>query len=625
MPSRPSSRLAGMKSQDTAATWPAVADSGGAWARLRALLTRVDAPLLAILALGFAFTVYYAAQMSDWLVMTDELLYVKLAQGITDTLSPVPTVHGEYFAVFNSLPAAHGARLRALRHADRIQGRARLQRADHGQRGYPRVSLLTRGRPLATCGVPRRGAYGLGAVDGDVDHDPDGGRRLSGLPLGDPRHSAGDRVTEQISGFLAIAGICLAFLGRTQFLMLAIVLPLALVIHELGLALSERHGASARSAVAEGCKSALPRSSPPGGGGGCRAVRSRCRFGGRIAREGAWKLRDRGPLGQSAPAQHPPRGGSAFGLRGGGGRRAAVRPCGGLDGRHAYTPFHQGGDSFAAILLVVVPALTLEVASFDLRFAGGAIQDRYLFYIAPLLFVGMVACLLEVRTPFLSGDRCRDRFRLARDGSRLRPWGGPYFGSPASAFHVVLHGKAYRLGQLLSIDGLQTKTVIAVATVVLALGAVALIRYAPRRVALLCAGLAVLAFCVVETSYVFDRMLQPSEGRVVSGNRWKVRTGSTRRSPGASVGLVPSPINYLTDSSGIPFFAPQFERIWWSTEFWNKGVDRSYSYLGIDDLHTVSRQVDFRSIRGQAPSLRPSLDYLVRRRERSGSASPDER
>jgi hypothetical protein len=568
-----------MKYQDTAVTWPAVAESGGAWARLRALLLRVNAPLLAILALGVAFTAYYTTQMSDWLVMTDELLYVKLAQSITHTLSPVPTVHGEYFAVFNQLYPLLTSPVYAIFDMPTAFKVVHVFNAlIMGSAAIP-AYLLTREVVRS-----RLAAYLVAALTVSVPWMVMSTMVLTEVVaypafiwaiLAIQRTVATPSASRDL---VAILAILVAFLGRTQLLLLAIVLPLALVIHEVGLAISEEGRGSARKALGTGLRNVV------------RAHRTLIVVAG-AALLAAAAMIAAGSLGKLL-GNYEPTAKSGGLLPHGIAHSAAVHLdfvivavgvlpfvlAAGWAVSTLIRPSSKAGHAFAAILLVVVPALTLEVASFDLRFVAGAIQDRYLFYIAPLLFVGMVACLLEARKPSLSVVAAGVAFAFLATEADYAPWGGPYFGSPASAFHVVLHGKAYQLGHLFSIDSLQTKTAIAVAGVVLAAGAVALIRYTPRRAALLCVGLPVLAFCVAETRYVFDRMLLPSEGRAVSGRSVDGKNWIDETTPAASVGLVPSPINYLTDSSGRPFFTPLFEKIWWSTEFWNKGADRSYSY-----------------------------------------------
>src|SRR5581483_7531622 len=55
--------------------------------------------------------------------------------------------------------------------------------------------------------------------------------------------------------------------------------------------------------------------------------------------------------------------------------------------------------AFATVGTLTVGALAVEVTSFDLRFGGGLVRDRYLFYVAPVLLVGFVAALCDRRAP----------------------------------------------------------------------------------------------------------------------------------------------------------------------------------------------------------------------------------
>src|SRR5204862_194095 len=68
-------------------------------------------------------------------------------------------------------------------------------------------------------------------------------------------------------------------------------------------------------------------------------------------------------------------------------------------------------NGFAVLASVTVLALLLEVTVFDLRFGGGIVRDRYLFYLAPLVFAGF-ACAL-VRGPL---HPARPGARAAREG-----------------------------------------------------------------------------------------------------------------------------------------------------------------------------------------------------------------
>ena len=53
-----------------------------------ALAERLALPLIVLAAAGFA--AYYALDVDEWRVMSDELLYVRLALHFGDTLSPFP-------------------------------------------------------------------------------------------------------------------------------------------------------------------------------------------------------------------------------------------------------------------------------------------------------------------------------------------------------------------------------------------------------------------------------------------------------------------------------------------------------------------------------------------------------
>ena len=43
--------------------------------------------------------------------------------------------------------------------------------------------------------------------------------------------------------------------------------------------------------------------------------------------------------------------------------------------------------------------LAVEVTSFDLRFGGGVVRDRYLFYVVPVLLVAFAGALCDRRWP----------------------------------------------------------------------------------------------------------------------------------------------------------------------------------------------------------------------------------
>src|SRR5919201_114057 len=60
-------------------------------------------PVLGIVLAAGLLAVQYASQAREWAVMTDELQTSKLATSIGETLSPVPQIHGEYYGALNQL------------------------------------------------------------------------------------------------------------------------------------------------------------------------------------------------------------------------------------------------------------------------------------------------------------------------------------------------------------------------------------------------------------------------------------------------------------------------------------------------------------------------------------------
>ena len=52
--------------------------------------------------------------------------------------------------------------------------------------------------------------------------------------------------------------------------------------------------------------------------------------------------------------------------------------------------------------IVTVCAITIQVAEISVRFNGSTLQERYIFYIAPMFIVGMFAALLATRRPWIA-------------------------------------------------------------------------------------------------------------------------------------------------------------------------------------------------------------------------------
>jgi hypothetical protein len=269
-------------------------------------------------------------------------------------------------------------------------------------------------------------------------------------------------------------------------------------------------------------------------------------------------------------------------------------------------PLDRPSHAFAVICVTTIPLLAYEVASFNLRFANGGVQERYLFYVAPLLFIGMAA--------WLSDDRRRAAipvlvagvvFAVFADYAAYAASPGPFFSSPASAFHQVLDGRSFELGETLGFDDLSPVTVITVFSVVaaLALALVARVWRPPGRLLLAVVGGPVLLFCALETNYVLDRIIasgngsRPANGGTLAGRDWIDQA----LPDGAHAGLLPS------QEGTFPV-----QSLWWETELFNKRVDRSWV---VDEGATYtpfpSRALSLDFGTGALRGDRAPSDYLV--------------
>ncbi len=219
------------------------------------------------------------------------------------------------------------------------------------------------------------------------------------------------------------------------------------------------------------------------------------------------------------------------------------------------------GRAFAWLTVVTVVVLTVEVASFVLRFGGGLVRERYLFYLTPLLLCAFAAALSAPRLP---------RWSLLVPLSILTVgfWHAPITAyeklnvdTPASVLYDWL---------LTTMQGTAgTRVALVLASVVICLIVVEgglLLPRAPFAVAL-CALL--LVALPAETGYAFKRLFAVNgtsglpltlDQSVVFG--WVDRTITTT----SEAMMVPYPVIRDDYWANIGF--------WWDFEFWNKSVDR---------------------------------------------------
>jgi len=363
------------------------------WQAVLAWVARRELSVLglwAALAVGLAVI---TTRVADWFVMTNELLYERRAIASAQTLSPLPQLRGtviqsfdqlyplliapvfRYGFVQGDLIQAHflnawimsSACIPVFLLARRVTGRAWVAFAA----GFLAVTipwimyssfLLTE---VAAYPAFLWGIFGL--------------QRATAAPS--PRKDV-----------LALGGIALAFFTRTQFAVLGIVLPLAILAHEIGRARGLRVGirnalrAHRVLAAVYGVLLVLALALIALG----RLHRVLGVYGDTIsgnllpAGTGKWFLIHMATIALGLGIL-PYVVGVAWLLAN------FVRPS-------ASKEFH----AFACVGALAVGLVTLQVTIFDQRFAGGFVHDRYLFYIVPIVTLAFLCALVDVRRPRLS-------------------------------------------------------------------------------------------------------------------------------------------------------------------------------------------------------------------------------
>ena len=235
-------------------------------------------------------------------------------------------------------------------------------------------------------------------------------------------------------------------------------------------------------------------------------------------------------------------------------------------------PFVIGGawlvrwDPFAVLGSATVLLVTLEVASYDVRFGGGIVRDRYLFYIAPVFAIAFAAALFPWRRP---GWELTLPLGVLIVGLALAPL--PVFeklnvDTPVSAIDGYLRRE---------LGGLGGARVFLVVVSVLAVALVVEAGLLLGRTAAIALAVCTLALVTAETGYAFERLFRTNgtAGRPLttdpSGEQAWVDRAVGRN---ARVTFFPFPTivgDYFTNAA-----------YWWDLEFWNASASWSAGVPG---------------------------------------------
>lgn len=522
------------------------------------------APMIALwAAVGLGLS-QITGRVTDWYVMTDELVYERLAIGIARSGSPLPRIHGVFVRSLDQLyplliaPFFRHGYVPADLHQAHLAGAWIMSSAC-----IPAFLLARRviGRRWA--------AYAIALLSialpwliyssfllSEVAAYP---AFLWAMLAMQRAATAPSRRTDAV----ALAALVLAFLARTEFLCLVAVFPLALLVH--GATQGQAGWASARVtarahrlllAVYAALVGAGLVFVAGGGKVGTLSVYGQQIHGGLLS-----NLSPSAFLGHLAQL--------AFGI----GILPFVVGLAWLLANMVRPSENPELHAFACLGAITIGVLTLEVAKFD-RGIGSVIFDRYLFYLVPVVLIAFVCALLDRRGPRWSLlapvllvsvgfiVELQASFTWTDFYGRLNP------DSPISIFYKPFVEVTHSLAA--------TRVVLAGATVVLTgLFALANVRVANRpRLAAIFVGL-LAVFLPLETGWIYVRLFGTNglSGRPltapVGGLNWLDRTIGGN----ASATVIPYHI------SGNYFISLGY---WRDLEFWNKSVQRHAAYPDTD-------------------------------------------
>jgi hypothetical protein len=514
----------------------------------------------------------YSARIRDWGVMTDELQYVRLALSAAERHSPLPVIHGQLVGSLNQLYPLLIAPLYGTLDAPTAFRAAHILNAPLMASAAVPAYLLAREvvDRLAALAVALLSVVLVWMV-------------LSGFLMTEVvaypaflwAMLAIQRAVRSGSwrrDLVALAGIALALLARTQFAFLAAVLPLAVVGHELGYRPAGGRPDSRRAALRAALLDVVGkhRLLAVVYAAGAVGLALLAVFGSVSSILGSYSVTTAHgsllPAGvwESAAAHLDS---MAIGcgllplvLGGGWALVSLVRPS------------SARAHAFAMVTVAAVLLLALESASFDIRFGGAlVVRDRYVFYVVPLLLAGTAALLRERRRPWIAPIALTVLFAATVHSLELPPEPGLWVDSPTRILNDLIAEQAGSLGP----NGFVAWTGLFVGVC-----AVLAVRYVPRALLAPSVFGLLLAVSLFTTLRAIDHTLggaSPS-GRGMSKDPGVTLDWVDRVIPsGAQAALVPFP--------SAPSLAADLV-LWWDTEFWNRKVSQAYVDRGGDFRYT---------------------------------------
>jgi hypothetical protein len=505
---------------------------------MRSALVRL-APAFAIWAAAATALAIPARRVVDWFWMTDELLYERLAFSVVHTGSPLPSLHGQRVPVTNFLYPLILSSVAGDHLVPSFLTRAHTLNAilmtSAAVPAYLVAASILRTRPAA---------YAAAALTVLVPWMIFASFLLTEAVAYPAFLWAVYLVQRTVArpsttaDMLALGGLLLALLSRTQLVVLFAAAPLAVVLHERSVRVAARRHrllAAATAVAALAVVAVVAAGRGPGLLGSYRDTAGGSWFSVEMVR---------------AATQH------AAALALGIGLLPAIVGAAWLAARAVKREALPLVSTLAIVLVLV------EVTSFDVRFGHGVTHDRYLFYLAPLLLTGFLGALEDTRAPRWSLAAPLAIVLAGLASAKLPVFEKLNVETPVS----TLDGYLVRAGH--GVDGAR-ETLIACALlllVVLALSRAVL----PRTAVLVVFAAATALFLTGETTYAFKRLfiVNGTAGRPITVTQGSVYNWVDRVvGPTEEVTMIP----YAQISAD--YWATT--AFWWDLEFWNRSVTRA--------------------------------------------------
>ncbi len=505
------------------------------------------------LGVGAAIAICFSGRIQDWSVMTDELLYAKLATSIADTGSPLPQVHGYSIAVYNQLyPLLIAPLYGTLSPPDAF-------RAAHVLNAFLMVSAVFPVYLLGRQVLSRPWSFAVAGLSvivpwmvltGFLMTEAAAYPALLWAILGLQLAIAGPTARRDL---LAVAALGFAVLARTQFAVLVVVLPVAILAHEVGtrraLVAGVRHAVAAHRLLASLYAAGLALAAilaVAGSFGSLLGVYAVTVEEGSLLPSGVWAS-----AGRHLDAVAVGCGLVPLILGGGWMLATVVRPQG------------RSEHALATLSVVTITFLTFEAASFSIRFGDAIVRDRYLFYVVPLLLIGTAAALEGARRRQVAIGAGLVTALFAATAAQLpfTTYPGVWVDSPASVLNDVLAEQSGELG---------TGTFVALLGLLLGLALVLALLFAPRAPLAIVTLVALAAFSILTLRSEVDRIVTGTSlsGRPLAGSPGLVLDWVDTVVPeGERAALVAFPVSTAWDTTAIR---------WWDVEFWNRRATHAY-------------------------------------------------